>query len=760
MSRFGPAYLGRDRSTNTRVVIRTFDVSPEWREFGEVSDLLSAFRKLCETTLDHPSLPRPRAFGAEGDVPYLVYPDLTGTTMDAVMRQDGPRPVGEVLERARQLADAIDFAARAGVHHGMMAPCDVFLDGARTKVSGFGLAQAFIKVGIPAEAGAPYGSVQRLAGAPPTLADDIYSLAAITLELLIGTPPDPNQATSLALREAQGLLERRRVQRPAPHETRVFTAIAGVDAGKLRAAFAAAFSDEPNQRPSTASEFVASLQDAISTKRETDEPTPGVVAMPVFRDERKNLPSAPVLDMEPPEDGWLEPPSRRAPMVAEMRETPVNSQPRTRGSQALAHEPRERKRDSRVLRLDPIVDDMFPTEVTPPSVRAVDEAPHRTPGRLESRGLLVAMFVAISFAAGFGGGLIVGQRPSPLIESIIGSHESVAASQPTRSATEDPPIEDPKPIAPQTVAPNSENAASSSEPNAALPAPEPPLPAVESGRLLVRSTPAGAEVLVDGRLSGVTPLDLRALAYGAHTIEVSHPGHDTRRQQVILSERRPTRSVDFELRPTSAPAYATANPTGAPRAPGEDPRRIASTTQPGAPNPETKVLSSELNAATAPHRGASAVEPGRLIVRSMPAGANVVVDSRLRGTTPLAVGELAFGIHTIEVTYPGQATRWLRVTLNERRPTQSVDFDFRPTIAAAIDAATATTGSLQVTSRPSGAKVFVDDSLIGTTPLLLSNVQVGSRHLRIEMAGFKAWTSSVQIEPGARSRVTADLPEP
>src|SRR5262245_56397087 len=121
---------------------------------------------------------------------------------------------------------------------------------------------------------------------------------------------------------------------------------------------------------------------------------------------------------------------------------------------------------------------MVPTEVTPPSVRAVDEAPHRTPGRLESRGLLVAMFVAISFAAGFGGGLIVGQRPSPLIESIIGSHESVAASQPTRSATEDPPIEDPKPIAPQTVAPNSENAASSSEPNAALPAPEPPLPAV------------------------------------------------------------------------------------------------------------------------------------------------------------------------------------------------------------------------------------------------------------------------------------------
>ena len=284
-SRFGPVYLGRDPSTNTRVVIRTFELSREWREFGEQSDLLDSFRKLCETTLDHPSLARPLAFGAEGDIPYLVYSDLAGTAMDAVMRQDGVRPVAEVLLRARQLADAIDFAASAGVHHGMMAPCDVILDGERTGVTGFGLAQALIKAGIPAEAGSPYGSPQRLAGAPPTLVDDIYSLAAITLELLIGTPRDPDQDTSRALREAQGLPERRRIPRPAPHETRVFTMIAGVDAGKLRAAFAAAFAEEPSERPSTAAEFVASFQDAISNRRVTDEPAPSVVAVPFVGDE-------------------------------------------------------------------------------------------------------------------------------------------------------------------------------------------------------------------------------------------------------------------------------------------------------------------------------------------------------------------------------------------------------------------------------------------------------------------------------------------
>ena len=619
----------------------------KWREFGEQSDLLDSFRKLCETTLDHPSLARPLAFGAEGDIPYLVYSDLAGTAMDAVMRQDGVRPVAEVLQRTRQLADAIDFAASAGVHHGMMAPCDVILEGERTGVTGFGLAQALIKVGIPAKAGSPYGSPQRLAGAPPTLADDIYSLAAITLELLIGTPTDPEQDTSRALREAKGLPERRRIQRPAAHETREFTRIAGVDAGKLRASFAAAFSEEPSERPSTAAEFVASFQDAISNRCGTDKPAPSVVAVPFVSDEREDPPSAPVLDMKRAEDGeTLELPSRQERVVAERRETLAMSQPVIRESHE--DEPRERKPESRLARPAPIVGDALFAEVTPPRASSIDEASYGIPVQSGSRALLVAVVVAVSFAAGFGGGFIVGQRSRPSTESIdVGHHESVAEPQPTRAA-----VEDPKPIASttqtvapiseeidiefraiaatkQTVAPISNEQASSSEPIAATVARQPAVPAVDSGRLLVRSTPAGASVVVDGQSRGVTPLDLRELAFGTHTIKVSHQGHDTRQRRVTLSERRPARSVDFELRPTSVPSHAT----------------------PAANSP----------------------------------------------------------------------------------------------------------GSLLVTSRPTGAQVFVDDNLVSTTPFLLSNVAVGVRHLRIELSGYKVWTTSVQIEPSARSRVSATL---
>jgi hypothetical protein len=302
------------------------------------------------------------------------------------------------------------------------------------------------------------------------------------------------------------------------------------------------------------------------------------------------------------------------------------SQPLIRESDE--HEPRERNPESRVVRLEPIVDDALFADVTPPPrARSRDEASYRMPVQSGSRALFVAAVVGVTFGAGFGGGFIVGQRSTPSTETTYGTHhESVVEPPPTRAA-----VEDPKPIASttQTVAPISEEKVPSSEPIAATVARQGTVPAVESGRLLVRSTPAGAGVMVDGQSRGVTPLTLRELAFGAHTISVSHPGHDTRQQRVTLSERRPARSVDLTLRPTSVRADDTA--------------------------------------------------------------------------------------------------------------------------------AANSTGSLQVASRPSGAQVFVDDNLIGTTPFLMSNVAAGSRSVRVELSGYKIWTASVRIKPSARFRVSANL---
>jgi hypothetical protein len=135
-----------------------------------------------------------------------------------------------------------------------------------------------------------------------------------------------------------------------------------------------------------------------------------------------------------------------------------------------------------------------------------------------------------------------------------------------------------------------------------------------------------------------------------------------------------------------------------------------------------------------------------------------VVDGQSRGVTPLDLRELAFGSHTITISHPGHDSRQRRVTLSERRPVRSVDFELRPTgVPSHATPAATSPGSLLVTSHPSGAQVFVDGNLVATTPFLLSNVAVGVRHLRIELSGYKIWTTSVQIEPSARFRVSATL---
>ena len=66
-------------------------------------------------------------------------------------------------------------------------------------------------------------------------------------------------------------------------------------------------------------------------------------------------------------------------------------------------------------------------------------------------------------------------------------------------------------------------------------------------------------------------------------------------------------------------------------------------------------------------------------------------------------------------------------------------------------------GSLNVESRPSGAKAYVDNKLVGTTPLVLSDIAAGSHAVRFEFDGYRHWTSSVRITAGETMRITASL---
>lgn len=70
-----------------------------------------------------------------------------------------------------------------------------------------------------------------------------------------------------------------------------------------------------------------------------------------------------------------------------------------------------------------------------------------------------------------------------------------------------------------------------------------------------------------------------------------------------------------------------------------------------------------------------------------------------------------------------------------------------------------TPGGLFAITRPLGAQVFLDDRLVGTTPLFMSRLSPGSHQVRLELPGFKTYSSTIQIEPNERFRLALQLEE-
>src|SRR5262249_37922835 len=75
-----------------------------------------------------------------------------------------------------------------------------------------------------------------------------------------------------------------------------------------------------------------------------------------------------------------------------------------------------------------------------------------------------------------------------------------------------------------------------------------------SGRLLVESSPARAEVIINGIKRGETPVTVRDLRFGTHTIRVSRGGYLTSTRKVTLSASRASDTLEFDLEPESRPS--------------------------------------------------------------------------------------------------------------------------------------------------------------------------------------------------------------
>jgi serine/threonine protein kinase len=82
------------------------------------------------------------------------------------------------------------------------------------------------------------------------------------------------------------------------------------------------------------------------------------------------------------------------------------------------------------------------------------------------------------------------------------------------------------------------------------------------GYLELTSSPAGATVLLDGKEVGKTPLELKALPYGPHKLEMALPAHATHTQSVAVTDEAPDK-VHVDLLPLWGHLAITSQPAGA-----------------------------------------------------------------------------------------------------------------------------------------------------------------------------------------------------
>ena len=142
---------------------------------------------------------------------------------------------------------------------------------------------------------------------------------------------------------------------------------------------------------------------------------------------------------------------------------------------------------------------------------------------------------------------------------------------------------------------------------------------------------------VDGRDYGRTPVAVRELARGAHRVKIARDGYTTEERRVVLSASRPAQTMTVALSRVRVAAAAPAKPA-------------------------------------AP--AASAGFSGGLVIESRPSGANVYVDGKLVGATPVSLPSVPAGSHAVRLEHDGYR-RWtssVRVIASEQnRVTASLE---------------------------------------------------------------------------------------
>ena len=580
--------------------------------------LVAEFEQLIAADLTHPAIATPIAAGVAGVTAYLAQDFVAADSLDIILRDRRTSPPCEVLRVITQVAGALDVAAAGRIVHGALHPRDLLVSLDDVRVTGLGIARALERVGVTAPVRRPHTAPERVGGRAWDRRADVFSLGVLAHEMLWGRRPSATGA-----RAADEL-----------------TDVPGADLTALRGVFSRALAETFTDRFDSAERFVDALRAALGSAAEAGD------ADPAIPDSRDRPPLEPVEHVE-----------------------------REEGARGLVDLDQFRDAD---------LNEPFLPE---PVVR---------------RGA-------------------TGARPVEV---------SAAEAAPGEAQVLKLPVDAPALTAP--VEPEMVSAATNEAAAADVPAPRPPKKVVRRDRLVLPDArgvraesslffdaspePAAAAVMSGGSVATVVP----AAPGEASTADLPFASYDDRARSAVWPL---VMAIGVGLAVGFAGGYGLGG-----RQRAQSPAPVATpSTSPASISPTPASAESPRSATENP----SAPAPAPLPLESPPPAVPAAVASP-----------------------PARAARPREVP--ERSPRPSVPARPPPARAAPVPL-TAMPATLVVESRPAGANVFLDGRLIGITPLSLSSLATGDHAVRIELAGYNQWTSSVRLAGGEHRRVAASL---
>src|SRR2546428_735046 len=149
---------------------------------------------------------------------------VEGESLEDRLAREGPLPLADALRIAAEVGDALQYAHEVGVLHRDVKPANILLSRAHAMVADFGIAKLMeqVKGGQSSLTGAgltpgtaEYMSPEQAGGAERLDArSDVYALAAVLYEMLVGEPPFTGPSVQAIV--ARGLTERPRPPRTRP----------------------------------------------------------------------------------------------------------------------------------------------------------------------------------------------------------------------------------------------------------------------------------------------------------------------------------------------------------------------------------------------------------------------------------------------------------------------------------------------------------------------------------------------------------------